>query len=82
MEKKNLMTVKELIKYLSISESTIRKLMDRKEIPHIIIYNKILFEKEVIDNWLENERTVNVDRHTKALNAIAEMTIGKKRGKI
>lgn len=82
MEKKNLMTVKELINYLSISESTVRKLMDRKEIPHIRIYNKILFEKEVIDNWLETERTVKANRYAMGTHAIAKMTIGTQNGKV
>lgn len=49
--------VKEISKYLSVSESTIRKLIREKKIPHFRIYSKILFDKEVIDRWLiDNEK--------------------------
>ncbi|NCC71589.1 DNA-binding protein [bacterium] len=37
--------VKEIAKYLSVSESTIRKLIREKKIPHFRIYSKILFDK-------------------------------------
>ena len=49
--------VKEVAKYLSVSESTIRKLIREKKIPHYRIFSKILFDKGVIDRWLiDNEK--------------------------
>lgn len=51
--------VKELAKYLSVSESTIRKLIREKKIPHYRIFSKILFDKEVIDRWLINNEKEN-----------------------
>lgn len=46
--------VKEVAKYLSVSESTIRKIIREKKIPHYRIYSKILFDKEIVDEWLKN----------------------------
>ena len=51
--------VKDLAKYLSISESTIRKLVREKKIPHFRIFSKILFDKETIDKWLSNNEKEN-----------------------
>lgn len=48
--------VKEVTKYLSVSESTIRKLVREKKIPHFRILSKILFDKEQIDKWLSNNQ--------------------------
>ena len=46
--------VKEVAKYLSVSESTIRKLVREKKIPFFRILSKILFNKELIDKWISN----------------------------
>jgi excisionase family DNA binding protein len=51
--------VRELAKYLSVSESTIRKLIREKKIPHFRIYSKILFDKEQVDKWLSDNQ-VNI----------------------
>lgn len=48
--------VKEVTKYLSVSESTIRKLVREKKIPHFRILSKILFDKEQIDKWLNSNQ--------------------------
>jgi len=48
--------VKELAEYLSVSESTVRKLVREKSVPHFRIYSKILFDKELIDLWLKEKQ--------------------------
>jgi len=48
--------VKEVTKYLSVSESTIRKLVRKKKIPHFRILSKILFDKEQVDKWINNSQ--------------------------
>jgi len=47
-----LMTVQELERYLRFTRKTIYKLLKRGSIPAIKIGNKWRFDKEVIDNWL------------------------------
>lgn len=54
--KRNVFNVKEVAEYLSVSESTIRKLIREKEIPYFRIFSKILFDKEIIDNWINNKQ--------------------------
>jgi len=56
---KKILNVKELKEHLSISESTVRKLVREKKIPHFRIASKILFDQEVIDKWLEDEQRKN-----------------------
>lgn len=56
---KNVMSVKELSNYLSCSESAIRKLVWNKGIPHFRILTKIMFDKESIDRWIQNQQLKN-----------------------
>lgn len=56
---KKVLNVKELKDYLSISESTVRKLVREKKIPHFRIATKILFDQEVIDKWLDEQQEKN-----------------------
>lgn len=60
---KRLFTVKEVSEYLSFSESSIKKLMNRREIPYIKILNKVFFKQETIDAWLDSEMTLNPNRN-------------------
>lgn len=46
------LSVKELSDYLSISESLVRKLVKKGELPHNRLGAKILFSKSEIDRWL------------------------------
>lgn len=55
---KQMLTVKELAVYFCVSESTIRKMVRESRIPFIKIFSKILFNKSVIDNWI-NSNQVN-----------------------
>lgn len=54
-----MLTVKELAKYIYVSESTIRKLVRESKIPFIRIFSKILFDKRKIELWIEsNQNTI------------------------
>lgn len=46
------LSVKELSDYLSISESLVRKLVKKGELPHNRLGVKIIFSKVEIDRWL------------------------------
>jgi excisionase family DNA binding protein len=59
---KILFTVKEASKYLNCSESSMRKLIKEKQIPYFRIQSKILFNKETIDNWIENQQFENTQK--------------------
>ena len=50
---RKVMNVKEIKDYLSVSESTIRKLVRENKIPYFKVASKILFEQEKIDQWIE-----------------------------
>ena len=54
---KKVMNVKEIKDYLSVSESTIRKLVRENKIPYFRVASKILFEQEKIEQWIENQQS-------------------------
>ena len=56
---KKILNVKEIKDYLSISESTIRKLIREKKIPYFRIFSKILLDKDEIDKWIDDKQTGN-----------------------
>ena len=47
--------VKEVAEYLHCSQSTIRKLWKKKQIPSFRIAYRIFFKKEHIDLWINNQ---------------------------
>lgn len=47
--------VVEVAEYLHCSQSTIRKLLRNKQIPSFRVANKILFKKNLIDLWVNNQ---------------------------
>ncbi|MDD3305214.1 MAG: helix-turn-helix domain-containing protein [Bacilli bacterium] len=49
---RKVLNVKEVKDYLSVSESTIRKLVREKKIPYFRVASKILFDQEKIDQWI------------------------------
>ncbi|MDD2518716.1 MAG: helix-turn-helix domain-containing protein [Bacilli bacterium] len=55
---KQMLTVRELAGYLCVSESTIRKMVRESRIPFIKIISKILFNKSVIDSWIESNQVI------------------------
>ena len=52
----DLMTLKNVMEYLSISSSTIYKLSSTMEIPHIKRGNRLYFQKEEINKWLAKSK--------------------------
>ena len=51
-----LLTLKELSKYLKISKPTIYKMVEQGNIPALKIANQWRFKKSDIDGWLETQR--------------------------
>jgi excisionase family DNA binding protein len=49
-----ILTIKELAKYLKINERTVYLLAKEKKIPGIKIGGSWRFKKEMIDNWIKN----------------------------
>lgn len=59
---RKVLNVKEVKDYLSVSESTIRKLVRENKIPYFRIASKILFDQDKIDKWIEsNEKGVSYE---------------------
>jgi hypothetical protein len=55
----NFVTVKELSAWLRLSKSKIYSLVYGKQIPFVKIGAKILFDKEKITNWIEEQSQTN-----------------------
>ncbi len=51
---KEIYNIKELSNYLKISPSEIRKLVRQNKIPYFRVGNRIKFEKQSINEWIEN----------------------------
>lgn len=49
----DLLTVRELGKWLRLSESHIYSLVSKKSIPYTKIGGKVLFDRQTIKNWIE-----------------------------
>ena len=52
--------VSDVCKYLHTSQSSIRKLVRTKQIPHYRILSRIFFDKETIDIWIKNQQLNNL----------------------
>ncbi|MBP6943876.1 MAG: helix-turn-helix domain-containing protein [Candidatus Omnitrophica bacterium] len=46
-------TMEEVVNYLSLSEGSIRKLIQEQSFPHVKVLRKYLFNKQDIDAWLK-----------------------------
>lgn len=51
----DLITVRELATWLRLSESHIYALISKKKIPFNKVGGKVLFDKQVIKNWIEQQ---------------------------
>ena len=51
---KEIYNIRELSNYLKISPSEIRKLVRQNKIPYFRVGNRIKFEKQSINEWIEN----------------------------
>ncbi|MEN2466060.1 helix-turn-helix domain-containing protein [Ornithinibacillus sp. JPR2-1] len=54
MERRTL-TVKEVANYLGVHTDTIYTMVKLKQIPHLKLRNRILFTKDSIDLWVQDE---------------------------
>jgi excisionase family DNA binding protein len=52
---KDFLTVKELCEWIRLSRSNVYALVTANKIPHIKVGGKILFNKEKISIWIENQ---------------------------
>lgn len=52
--------VKEVAEYLHCSVSTIRKLVRANQIPYFRIGNRLLFNKNYIENWVCSQLSKNL----------------------
>jgi excisionase family DNA binding protein len=55
MEMKDLMTRKEVMDYLRISNMTLHRLMKNYKFPYIKLEKKVLFRRSEIDAYLESK---------------------------
>ncbi len=55
-----ILNTKELANYLKVSSSTIRRLISRKEIPFYKISNKIFFNRNTINEWIDTQMKNNI----------------------
>jgi len=62
MEEKEVMTVKQVAKYLQMDEHTIYKLARSNQIPSIKIAGQWRFKKDLIDKWIEENSFKNINR--------------------
>ncbi|MFC4409441.1 helix-turn-helix domain-containing protein [Chungangia koreensis] len=62
VEKRIVLTVKEVAEMLGVSNTTIYTMVRLGEIPHAKARNKILFHRETVEHWLINQ-------HQQALQA-------------
>jgi excisionase family DNA binding protein len=51
-----LLTLKELSKYLKISKPTLYKMVEKGKIPALKIANQWRFKKDDINTWIEKQR--------------------------
>ena len=54
---KEIMTLKDVAKYLSLSEHTIYKKVERRQMPFTKVGNLLRFHKNVIDKWIIDHTT-------------------------
>lgn len=50
-----MMTIKEVAKYLKMGERSIRKLIKSGEIPHRKVLNKYRFVKDEVEKWMQEK---------------------------
>lgn len=66
MEEKEIMTVKQVAKYLQMDEHTVYKLARTGQIPSLKIAGQWRFKKDVIDKWISEESLERVTENIKS----------------
>ncbi len=54
------LTIKEIAKYLNVTERTIYNLLDRGELPGFKVGASWRFKKEDIDKWIEDSKKMSI----------------------
>jgi PTS system nitrogen regulatory IIA component len=66
----HVLKIREVAQYLSVSESTIYKMVKQGEIPAVRIGKSWLFLQPVIDKWLEEAMSKNVSQEIDKLEKV------------
>lgn len=59
--KRRTLTVKEVANYLGVHTDTIYTMVKLKQIPHLKLRNRILFTKDSIDLWVQDQAKKSLD---------------------
>lgn len=66
------LTVKEVANYLGVHTDTIYTMVKLKQIPHLKLRNRILFTKDSIDLWLQDQAKKSLDKSDKIKEKVRE----------
>jgi len=58
--KRHTLTVKEVATYLGVHTDTIYTMVKLEQLPHLKAGNRILFTKESIDLWIEDQEFISL----------------------
>ena len=58
---KRFLTIKETSEYMNISASLLYKLVETKQIPHTRVGRKILFDRQRIERWINENSVEQID---------------------
>ncbi|MFC0472500.1 helix-turn-helix domain-containing protein [Halalkalibacter kiskunsagensis] len=53
-------TVKEAASYIGVSKDLIYQLVRESKLPHVKVGRRILFRREVIDHWMNNQEAYSI----------------------
>lgn len=56
----NVFDIKEAVKYLSVSESTLRRMVADREVPYFMQRGQYFFRQTDIDRWIDRQVSENV----------------------
>ncbi|MNO15647.1 Helix-turn-helix domain protein [compost metagenome] len=57
---KQIITVNELASYLKVSTDSIYAMVREKQIPHIRVRRRILFSRDMIEEWMRSKAHLSV----------------------
>lgn len=59
--KRSTLTVSEVAEYLGVSKDTVYTMVREKKIVHFKIGRRVLFKKDAIENWIQEQMKVSVE---------------------
>jgi excisionase family DNA binding protein len=65
---KDVMSVSECAEYLTLSETKLRTMIAKYQIPFTPLGGRIVFYKPVVDEWLRGQTIYRPDQHRKMLD--------------